>query len=88
MIQYKVRENKKKIEEKKHSSVSPRSKAIARKPTFKFFKGNKSKPGLPPLKNSQNFSAASMSGYSSEFYNVKSSFARIPIRDMSQAIEK
>ena len=76
-----------KIEAKKHSSLSPRIKKVEKKPTIKFYKGNKMKSSLPPLKNGHNFSAAAMSGYSSEFYKVRSSFSRIPIRDMSKAFD-
>lgn len=84
-LQTKVLENKKKLDAKKHSSLSPRNKSGGEKPKIKFYKGNKSK-NLPPLRG--NLEISSMSGFSSEFYKVRSSFSKIPIRDMGQAIEE
>jgi hypothetical protein len=80
-----VKENKLKIESNRHSSLSPRVKQRRKKPTTKFYKANKSNHALPPVNKGINFSIAS--GYSSEYYQARSSFPRIPIRDMSKAIE-
>lgn len=65
--------------------MSPKRAHLKKKATIKFYKGNKSGQNLPPVKNAINLTVAS--GYSSDMYQARSSFPRIPIRDMSKAIE-